>query len=334
MSKFKIVTYNTLVGKTTEIEKAVLSDGGYDDFMLVRVEGNDDEAFLKESEDADAICAWTYMDKAVFKRLKNLKIVVAPAIGVDPFDIGAATECGVCIANIPDYCLEEVAVHTVSLILDCARKLTFLDRSVKSGQWNDRACGKMYRMAGRTYGLMSFGRISQRVSELLKPFGLNMIAYDPFATDEIFDRLGVERAESIDELFRKSDYISVHTPHTPATHHMVGSKQFKLMKEESIIVLTGRGGVVDEIALKEALDCGKVACAGVDVLEDEKAYQSVLTPLNNVVITPHCAYYSESSSVDLRRKAMEQIVSVVRNKEAPRNLVNKDVLRHARFQMN
>ena len=332
MDRFKIVTYNTLVGKNTDVEKEVLSHGGYDDFTLVRVEGNDDEAFLKEAEDADGVCAWVRLDKPAFERLKKLKIVVAPAIGVDPFDIGAATEHGVCVANIPDYCLEEVAVHTVSLMLDCSRKLTFLDRSVKSGQWNDRACGKMYRMRGRTYGLVSFGRIPQRVSELMKPFGVNVIAYDPFASDEVFRKFGVERVKSMEEIFTRSDYISVHTPHTPATHHIIGKKQFDLVKEDGIIVLAGRGGVVNEVALKDALCSGKIACAGVDVIEDEKGYSSVLIQLDNVVITPHCAYYSESSSIDLRRKAMEQIVSVVRNKEAPANLVNKDVLGHARFE--
>ncbi len=332
MSKYKIVTHNTIVGRERDIEEEVLARGGYDDFELVHVSGNDKEVFLKEAEDADGLCVWVYLDKREYERLKKCKVVVSPGIGVDRFNLKDATECGVCIANVPDYCVEEVAVHTVSLMLDCVRRLTMLDRTVRNGQWKVLACGKMYRMVGRTYGLMSFGHIPQRVSELMKPFGVNIIAYDPFKPKEVFEKYGVKRANTINELFALSDYISVHTPHMAETHHIIGKEQFELMKEDAILVITGRGGVVNEDALKVALLKGKPVVAGVDVIEDEINNTSVLIGMDNVVMTPHSAYYTEDAGDDLRRKTIEELVRVIREKKVPKNLINKDILGKARFQ--
>jgi D-3-phosphoglycerate dehydrogenase / 2-oxoglutarate reductase len=332
MSKYKIVVYNTTVGKERDIEEAVLSRGGFDDFELVRVDGSDDEAFLREAEDADGLCVWAYLDKLKYERLAKCKIVVSPGIGVDRFNLKDATDCGVCIVNVPDYCIEDVAVHTAALILDCVRRLTCLDRDVRKGGWRVLACGKMYRMNGRTYGLMSFGNIPRRVAELMKPFGVRMIAYDPFVPDEVFNKVGVERAETVKQLFTESDYISIHTPHTADTHHMIGKEELGFMRDGSIIVVTGRGGVADEGALKDALLNGKIGCAGIDVIENEIENTSVLFGLDNVVITPHSAYYTEESRNDLRRKTIEAIVYTVREKKAPKNLINKDVLGRARFE--
>ena len=332
MNKYKIVVYNTTIGKEREVEEEVLTRGGFDDFELVRVEGNDEEAFLKEAEDADGLCVWTYLDKPKFERLSKCKIVVSPGIGVDRFNLKDATDCGVCIANVPDYCVEDVAAHTVALMLDCARKLTFFDRDVRKSGWKILAHGKMYRMAGRTYGLMSFGHIPQRVAELIKPFGVRIIAYDPFIPDAVFETMGVERAGTVEQLFAESDYISVHTPYMDTTHHMIGKKQLDLMKDGSIIVIAGRGGVVDEDALKEALLSKKIECAGLDVIEDEVNNTSILMGLDNVVMTPHIAYYTEESRKDLRRKTIEAIVKTVRERKAPEHLINKSVLGHARFE--
>ncbi len=332
MSRYKIVVYNTIVGKDRDIEEEVLKRDGFDDFELVRIEGNDDEVFLKEAEDADGLCAWAYLDKPKFKRLAKCKIIVSPGIGVDRFDLQGATECGVCVANVPDYCVEDVAVHTVAMMLDCTRKLTFLDRDVRKGGWKVLACGKIYRMAGRTYGLVSFGHIPQRIAELMRPFNVRIVAYDPFASDDAFEKFGVERINTLEELFMQSNYISVHTPHMAETHHIIGRKQLELMKDGSVIVVCGRGGVVDEDALKDALLSGKVGCAGIDVIEDEINNTSVLMGLDNIIMTPHSAYYSEDSCDDLRRKTIEAIVDTVRAKKPPKNLVNKDVIGHARFE--
>ena len=332
MSKYKIVTYGTTVGKEGIIERETLTAGGYDDFELIHVPGNDDEKFFEAAADADGICAWIHLGDEEYRRLPKCQVIAVPAIGVDRFDLVAATNHGICVANIPDYCIEEVATHTFALVLDCCRKITFLDRCVRAGRFEASSPWPMFRLTGRTYGLVSFGNIPQRVAEMLKPLGVNIIAYDPFVEDSVFEAKGVKRAATVNELFEQADYISVHTPHLPATHHMIGTEQFELLKDGAIIVATGRGGVIDEEALKMALMSGKVSCAGIDVIEDEINNTSVLMGMDNVVMTSHGAYYSETASDDLKRKAMEHIIDVVRDKKAPANLMNKDVIGKARFE--
>lgn len=332
MKKFKIVTFNTIVGREWTVEKEVVTAGGYDDFELVYVEGEDKEKFLEEAADADGVCAWTYLGEEEFNRMPKCKIVVSPGIGIDRFNLQDATDCGVMIANVPDYCIEEVAVHTVAMMLDCIRKVTMLDREIRNGVWKVMACGKMYRMWNRTYGLMSFGHIPQRITQLLKPFGVKFITYDPFATSEVLEKFGVERAESINELFEKSDYISIHTPYMESTHHIIGTEQFNRIKEECILVITGRGGVVDEDALKNAIERGKPRIVGIDVIEDEINYKSVLMGMDEVIMTPHSAYYTEDANDELKRKVIQQIVDVVRTSKKPTNLLNTQVIGKSRME--
>lgn len=333
MGKFKIVTYNSSVGSgDAELEWSILNRGGEGEFEHVHVDTGNEEVFYKEAADADGICAWTPMARAEYERLKQCKIIVAPAIGADRFDLRDATECGIAIANVPDYCGEDVAFHTVAMMLDCVKKITFLDRTVRGGKWDDKLCGKSFRMAGKTYGLASFGRIPQRVVEMMRPFGVDFIAYDPFVPDSVFSDNRVSRAETLEELFEKSDFISVHTPYMPATHHIIGEKQINLMKDGGILVVTGRGGVVDEEAVLKALDGGKLANVGTDVIEDEINNSSVLMGHPKVVMTPHCGYYSEDASADLKTQVFEQIVETVRDHNPPKHLLNKDVLGKARFE--
>lgn len=332
MDKYKIVTYGTTVGREGKIEREVLEEGGYSDFELVHVPGNDDERFFEEAKDADGICAWLYLKGDDYDRLPKCKVIVAPAIGTDRFELSAATARGICVANIPDYCVEEVAMHTLALMMDCCRKITFFDRRVRHGEWEASSPWPIYRMKDRVYGLMSFGHIPQRVAEMIRPLGAKIMAYDPFVADEVFKYCGVTRAETVEELLSEANYISVHTPHLPATHHLIGKEQLDMLQDGAIIVVTGRGGVVDEEALKSALINGKVSCAGIDVIEDEINNGSVLRGMDNVIMTSHVGYYSEDASDDLKRKAMEQIVSVVREGKPPKNLLNKDVLGQARFE--
>lgn len=330
--KYKIVAYGSDVGREGSMENQVLTEGGFDDFSLVYVPEGNRELFLKEAENADGICAWADLSEEDYKVMKECEIIVAPAIGADKFDIKGATKQGICIANVPDYCLEEVAVHTLALMLDCCRRITLTDRLVRRGIWQEHPPWPMYRMQGRTYGLVSFGNIPRRVAELVKPFGPDIIAYDPYVDEGVFRERGVEKAGSLKELFERSYFISVHTPRLPSTYHMIGRSELENLREGSIIVVTGRGGVVDEEALKWALDTGKAGCAGLDVIEDEENIRSVLMEHEKVVMTSHTAYYTDEASRELKRKVMEHIISVVRNKKAPENLINKEVLGRARFE--
>jgi len=327
MNDFKIVLYNT-EGTGTFIEEQVLQHRGQKNFKLIRISGNKDEEFLKEAADADGVSiVYFNMDETAMTKLARCRIIAAQCIGVNNIDLPAATRRGIFVSNVPDYCIEEVAVHTLGLVLDCARRITQLDRSVQAGVWDFESAGKIHRTKGKTYGLVSFGSIPRRVAELLKPFGMTLIAYDPFVSDEVFKTAGVERAESLEDLLSCCDYISVHTPLSPQTKHMIGKAQLSRIKPGAVLVCTGRGGVIDEADLKEALLSGTIAAVAMDVIEDEIQYTSELIGLKNVIITPHAAYYSEEALDEVRTKAMAQVIQVLVDKELPKYLVNKDMIK-------
>ena len=264
--------------------------------------------------------------------LNECQVIASHTTGYNHIDLAAATEFGICAGNVSDYCTEDVAVHTVALLLDAFRRTAALDRSIRAGGWDVYAGGLQYRLRGRTHGLMSFGNIACRVSELVRPFGMEVTAYDPHVPDEVFERYGVTRAESVEALLAASDSVSVHTPLTPQTRHMLGAEQFAAAKEGMVLVAVGRGGVIDEAALKDALDSGRLTWAGVDVLEDEVAVRSVLIGMENVTMTPHSAYYTEDSIVEVRQKAIMQVDQVLNQKQLPTYLVNTDVSDVARFR--
>jgi D-3-phosphoglycerate dehydrogenase len=338
--KHKIVLYNT-EGVGTDVEEKTLKNAGCSDkFQLIRIDGDDDEAFFKEAADAEgAIIVYTDMTGENLRRLPNCKILTIHAIGVNNIDLKAATELGICVGNVPTYCLEEVAVHTVAMVLDGVRKISQMDRLVRQGQWPDVAdCGKIYNTKGRTHGLVAFGNIPRRVSELLGAFGIRVVAYDPYVGDAVFAKYGVKRADTLESLFAQSDYISVHSPLLPATRHMIGKAQFDAARPGAIFVVAGRGGVVDEAALKDAVLSGRISFAALDVIENEVIEGAVdkvspLMGLSQVVMTPHTAYYSEDALVLCRVQAMEQIIEVLEEKKLPSYLVNKDVAGRARFQV-
>jgi D-3-phosphoglycerate dehydrogenase len=326
MGDYKIVLYNT-EGIGTSVEEKVLSDRGLESFKLIRISGNKDEEFLREAADADGVSiVYFNMDETAMAKLTRCRVIAAQCIGVNNIDLDAATRRGIYVTNVPDYCIEEVAVHTLGLVLDCVRKITQLDRSVQAGIWDFESAGKIYRTKEKTYGLVSFGSIARRVAELLKPFGMKILAYDPYVSDEVFKMTGVEREESLEGLFAHCDYISVHTPLSPQTRHMIGKAQLQQIKSGAVLVCTGRGGVIDEAALKESLLSGTIAAAAMDVIEDETQYTSELIGLKNVIITPHAAYYSEEALDEVRTKAMEQVVSVLVDNKVPGYLVNMGVV--------
>lgn len=322
-TKKKIVMVNTEgVGKS--VEEEYLARNGYTDYDLIRIDSEDDEDFFKEAEDADGvIIVYANMNEEAFSRLKNCKVLTTQCIGVNNINLAAATRHGVYVGNVPDYCIEEVAVHTIAMFLNCVRKIGIYDRSIRAGQW-DVAVGKeLHRTKGKTYGLISYGNIPRRIAELLQPFGIKVITYDPYAKDSAFENGNAVRVDTLEELLAESDYISVHTPLLDSTRHMIGKEQFAAMKDGVMIIATGRGGVVDEEALKEAILSGKAAAAGIDVIEDEKDCSSVLKGLEQVIMTPHAAYYSEEALIEVREKAISQIIEVLEENKKPTYLVNR-----------
>jgi D-3-phosphoglycerate dehydrogenase len=246
---------------------------------------------------------------------------------VDNVDIPTATNMGIVVTRVPDYCLDEVSDHAMALLLALVRKIPFANVRTHAGRWEMKAVTPIHRLRGTVLGLVAFGQIPQLVAPKAKAFGLRVVTYDPYVSGEILARAGVERVE-FDELIRISDYISIHTPLIPETHHLFNAGVFQRMKPSAYLINMARGPIVDEAELAHALDLGQLAGAALDVMEKEPPAGSPLLGRDNVIITPHTSFYSEESLVDLQTKAAEEVLRVLTG-QAPRNPVNTVTLQSA-----
>lgn len=255
----------------------------------------------------------------VIENLNKCRLIALTGIGYDNVDIAAATEKGICVANNPYYCLEEVSDHTMALILACARKFYKLLPDIKTGKWSTQAdylsaLKPLHRLSGQTLGLIGFGNIARTLVPKAKAFGFRIIAYSPHVPDVLLKTFDV-KSVGLDQLLEESDFVSMHTSLTPETRHMMGLEQFKKMKRTSYFINTARGELVDETALYTALSQGLIAGAGLDVLESEPPSQdNPLLKLNNVLITGHFAYYSEESREELFRWPWEEVARVLQGR--------------------
>jgi len=265
----------------------------------------------------------------VIENLNKCRLIALTGIGYDNVDISAATEKGICVANVPYYCLEEVSDHAMALILACARKFYQLLPDIKSGKWSTQAdylsaLKPLYRLSGQTLGLIGFGSIARTLVPKAKAFGFRIIAYAPHVPSILFKTFKVESVE-LDQLLKESDFVSMHTALTSENKHMMGLEQFKRMKPTAYFINTARGELVDEKALYTALSEGLIAGAGLDVLESEPpGLDNPLLKLSNVLITGHFAYYSEESREELFRWPWEEVARVLQG-EWPQGLVNPQV---------
>jgi D-3-phosphoglycerate dehydrogenase len=296
---------------------------------LIPIYAEDDASYAEQIADMDAVIAGLRVSLTadVIGKLRNIKIIQATGIGVDKIDVEAATAAGIPVVNVPDVFTEEVADQAFTLLLGVNRKLIYTQQMAASGRWaqTQAGLGSVPRINGKTLGLVAFGNIARAVARRAQGFGLKIMAHDPFVTPEAMEALGVEPA-SIERLFQESDFISAHVPHSKATHHLIGKRLFELMKPTAIFVNTGRGKVVDEEALIEALRAGKLAGAGLDVLEQEPpAPENPLLSMPNVTVTPHVAAYSNESTIARRRRHGQEIAAVLTGKR-PRNCFNREVL--------
>ena len=227
---------------------------------------------------------------------------------------------------MPDYCIEEVSDHALALILACARKICQLNKTVKCGKWDFKDYRPMYRLKGQTLGIVSFGKIPRRLVEKVSAYEFNIISYDPYVDKEIAAKYNVKLV-TLEELLKESDIITVHAPLTKETKGMFGSEEFKIMKNSAYLINTARGGLIKDNELAQALKEGEIAGAGLDVLEDENLNSHhPLTNLENVIITPHSAFYSEQALKDLQYKTVQEVIRVLTG-ENPKSCVNPEVLK-------
>jgi D-3-phosphoglycerate dehydrogenase / 2-oxoglutarate reductase len=328
MSKFKVVTPKgasfTVAGGGYAYEKEALDPIGAE---IVEAPANEAD-FIAAARTADAIYAkGMRISKAVIDALENCKVITLGSVGVDSVDVKAATARGIPVTNIPDTFIEEVADHAMMLLLAGFRRLVEQDKMVRSGRWTEGrpVLLKMPRLMGQTLGFISFGRVARAVAKRAAPFGLRMMAYDPFIAETLISDHGVLPA-TLSEVLSQSDFVSMHAPARPEVHHMLGETHFRQMKPSAIFINTGRGATVNEEALIKALQEGWIAHAALDVLEKEPpSHNNPMLSMENVTLTAHVA--SASARFDEARKRRVGFeLSLVLSGMWPVSCVNPSVL--------
>lgn len=288
------------------VEESMLADIDCD---VVAAHCTNEDEVLKLSEMADAILVqWAPVTKKVIDNLKKCKIIVRYGIGVDNVDLNAAKEKGIPVCNVPDYCIGEVADHSVALAIALGRQLMTTDRLVRSGIWKITPPLAMPPFREMVFATMGYGRIATEVLKRAGVFGFRTAFYDPFISPE-----GVQNNDlrflTQTQLFEQADIISLHLPLNKDTYHMINEKTLQMMKPGAILVNTARGGLADAAALAVALKQGRIGGAGLDVFEQEPLpVQHPLMQCENVILTSHTAWYSSLSVPALQRMATEEVV--------------------------
>jgi D-3-phosphoglycerate dehydrogenase len=286
----------------------------------------DAETVIARTRDADAlVVVYSPITRAVMSALEGLKVVVRTGVGYDVIDVPAATDLGVVIVNIPDLWIREVANHALALLLAWNRKIVTSDRQVRSGIWSTGVPGgRTGSLHGETVGIVGLGNIGSAFARRVAALETKVIAHDPYVDDARFEALGVERV-SLEALAERSDYVSVHTLLNAETRHLIGEKFFRRMKPTAILINTSRGPVVDEAALIRALDDNRLAGAALDVWEQEPvATDNPLLKMDNVIATPHSAYFSSAAVAQVPRRCGEEAARVLTG-QRPLNVVNAEV---------
>ena len=303
--------------------KDVIFDSFDEDIEFVPLQLTEKRDILRETEFADAVMVhFDQIDKDVISNLKNCRIIARSAVGYDNIDLDAASAAKIPVTNVPDYCVEEVSNHTLMMILNSAKKFNQLEANVKKGLWGDFAIAKpIHAVRGQTLGLLGCGRIARCLAVKAQVFGIKVIAYDPYIKPEAVKDFGVTLV-SREELLAQSDFISMHLLLNEDTRKSINADFFKKMKNSAIFVNTARGGLVDEDALIEALRTGEIAGAALDVLTEEGIDKDApLQKFDNVIITPHAAWYSEQAFYTLLTSAAQEVVRALHG-EPVKNQVN------------
>ncbi|MCZ6874194.1 MAG: C-terminal binding protein [bacterium] len=337
MATFKVVTQQVSSMTYT------VDEGGYKlemealapiDAEIVEVVANTEADFINAARDADAIIVkGRRITKTIIDNMEQCKVIALGSVGADAVDIDAATARGIPVTNVPDTFIEEVADHTMMLILATFRRLTTMDMLVREGRWVEgRPMLYHYpRLMGQTLGFIAFGHVARATAVRAKAFGVRMLAYDPYIEELTITQYGVEPV-GLTELLQRSDIISMHAPATAEADHMLSEEHFRLMKPEALFINAGRGPTVDQAALIRALQEGWIAAAGLDVLEQEPPDPgNPLLKMDNVILTPHVASASARMNPE-RRRRVGQDIALVLSGRWPRTCVNPSVLANSNLR--
>ena len=309
--------------KDLKIEEDILNRAGAS--LVVASTGSESE-LLQLAPAADGILTcWKTVGENVIRHAGRCLSIGRLGIGLDNIDVRCATETGILVTNVPAYCVDEVSDHAMALLLSCARKTAFYDRNIKAGVYDLQAGPPLYRLRGKTLGIVGFGKIGKSLAVKASAFGLNIVAFDPYANASSMADAKVKPVSFL-ELIKCSDFISIHVPLSSETSHLFNYEVYRAMKPTSIVVNTSRGDVIDAEALLRALDEGLIAGAGLDVLSQEPPVaDDRLIRHPRVVVTPHAAFNSEESLQELRKSAAVQMADVLGGRR-PQNIVNAEVL--------
>ncbi len=312
-----------------DIERRILGAAGAE---LIVAQSGDEAELVRLAPPADAILTnWKQVTPAVLAAAPRCRIVCRYGVGVDNIAVDHATQLGILVTNVPDYCFEEVSDHAMALLLGLARRVVMFANATRLGIWDVKGGRPLPRLRGQTLGLIGFGRNARALAPKALGFGLKIVAYDPWVPAEAVAPFGTH-TNDLDLLLRESDYVSVHVPLAEGTHGLINARTLRLMKPTAYLINTSRGPVVDEAALVRALDEKWIAGAGLDVLVKEPGDPA--NPLfgrANVIITPHASFYSETAIEELEQKASGHVAQVLRG-EVPTNVVNPGVMQQANYR--
>lgn len=294
-----------------EIERRILEEC---DAELILCNCATSADIARECAEADAVLLdLAPMDANAIKALKKCRVISRYGVGVDNVDMKTATECGIQVTNVPDYCMEDVSDHAIALMMACMRNVALRDRLVREGRWNIQA--PSYRLAGKTMGVIGAGRIARALIRKVGGFGFKeIVAYDPFISAEDLARIGVRKVE-FSELLAVSDIISLHLNLTDETRGIIDEKAIAQMKETAMLINVSRGGLINDVALIRALKEKKIMCAGLDTHGVEPVpADSEYMKLDNVVLTDHAAYNTVEGVMELKTKAAKNVRAVLEGK--------------------
>ena len=308
---------------TDEPERKVLEEIGAE---VVRFQCKTEDEVIEAGRDADGLLVqWAPITEKVVDALEKVKVISRYGIGVDNIDIPAATKKGIYVCNIM-YTIDDVADHALSLMLALNRKIVNSALVTRAGKWDWKEFAPVKRMKDSCVGIVGLGKVGRTLAKRLKGFEGRIIGYDPYLSDEAFKEIGVEKVD-IETLLREADFVSVHIPLTEETRHLIDEDQLKMMKKTAFLINTSRGPIVNEKALCKALEEKWIAGAGLDVLEEEPIKpDNPLRGYENVIVTPHMAFYSESVLTEIQIKTAENVSATLKG-ETPPYLINKEVLK-------
>ena len=319
----KIVITDYRFPDVEQERRAVEAAGG----TLATGQASTEEQVADLCKDADGVLtARAPIGARAISAMQRCRIIVRYGIGVDTVDVPAATARGILVANVPDYCLDEVSDHAFALLMMLSRQMIPSIALAKEDTWPVSKMPPLQRLRGQTCGLIGCGRIGSLLAGKVKALGMSVIIHDPYLSEPRAREMGAELV-SLDALLARADFISLHAPLNDATHHLLGEAAFAKMKKTASIINTARGGLIDEAALLAALDAGKIFGAGLDVLESETAVtpiRSALVRHPKMIVTAHTAWLSQQARALLQLRAIEQALACLRG-ETPYGLINREL---------